>query len=92
MESAVKDKTYKSPVRKLARFFEKSRDQWKAKHRRATASVKRLKNLARFLDKSKQQWKRRVQELEMEVARLKAREQALEQAVETLEKKEPPNR
>ena len=88
MESAVKDKTYKSPVRKLARFFEKSRDQWKAKHRRAKASVKRLKNRARFLDQSKEQWKSRVQELEMEVARLKAREQA----VETLEKKESTNR
>ena len=40
MQSAVKDKAYKSPVRKLARFFEKSRDQWKAKHHQAKANVK----------------------------------------------------
>jgi predicted nuclease with TOPRIM domain len=92
MQSAVKDKTYKSPVRKLARFFEKSRDQWKSKHRRTKASVKRLKNRVRFLDKSKEQWKSRVQEPEIEVARLKAREQDLEQAVEALEKKESTNR
>ena len=76
MQSAVKDKTYRSPVRKLARFFEKSRDQWKSKHGRAKTSVKRLKNRVRFLDKSREQWKSRVQELEMEVARLKTREQA----------------
>jgi hypothetical protein len=35
MKSATKDREYKSPVRKLARFFEKSRDQWKAKCREA---------------------------------------------------------
>jgi chromosome segregation ATPase len=92
MQSAVKDKTYKSPVRKLAHFFEKSRDQWKAKHRRAKASVKRLKNRERFLAQSKEQWKSRVQELEREVARLKAREQVLEKAVDALEKKESTNR
>ena len=87
MQSAVKDKAYKSPVRKLARFFEKSRDQWKAKHHQAKASVKRLKNRVRFLNQSKGHWKSRAQELEREVARLKAREQALEQAVEALKKK-----
>lgn len=88
MQSAVKDKAYKSPVRKLARFFEKSRDQWKAKHHQAKASVKRLKNRVRFLDQSKEHWKKRAQELEREVARLKAREQALARAEEPLEKKE----
>lgn len=88
MDSAVEGKTYKSPVRKLARFFEKSRNRWKVKHRQAKANVKRLENRVRFLDKSKEHWKSRVQELELEVARLKAREQALAQAVETLEKKE----
>lgn len=92
MPIAAKDKTYKSPIRKLAHFFEKSRDQWKSKHGTAKASVKRLKNRVQFLDKSKEHWKRRVQELEREVARLKTREQALEQAVETLKKKETTNR
>ena len=87
MQSAVKDKAYQSPVRKLARFFEQSRDQWKAKHRIAKASVKRLKNRVRFLDQSKERWKSRAQELEREVARLKASAQALAQAVETLEKR-----
>jgi len=37
---------YKSPQRKLVRFFEKSRDQWKAKCQTAKFTVKRLQNLA----------------------------------------------
>jgi len=91
MDSAAKDKTYKSPIRKLVRFFENSRDQWKAKHRQSKANVKRLNNRVRFLENSKGQIKKRVEGLETEVVRLKAREQALEQALELLEKKEPTN-
>ena len=87
MDSDAKDKTYKSPIRKLVHFFENSRDQWKAKHRKAKANEKRLKNRVRFLENSKGQKKQRVEELETEVARLKAREQALEHAAALLEKK-----
>jgi chromosome segregation ATPase len=88
MENATQGKIYKSPIKKLVRFFEKSRDEWKAKHQKAKANAKRLSNRIRFLEKSKMQWKNRVKELEQEVARLKAREQDLEQAMENLEKKE----
>ena len=35
MDNAAKEKPYKSPARKLVRFFEKSRDQWKSKHHQA---------------------------------------------------------
>jgi len=88
MDSAAKGKTYKSPKRKLVRFFEKSRDQWKAKHHQAKANVKRLSNRIRFLEKSKGELKNQVQEQEQEIVRLKARERALEQVLENLEKKE----
>ncbi len=91
MESTPKAKTHKSPPRKLARFFEKSRDQWKAKHHKSKATVKRLKNRVRFLEKSKAHWKNRVEELETEVARRQAREQTLKQAVVSLQKKEQTN-
>ena len=66
------DLPYTSPPRKLIRFFEKSRDQWKAKCQRAKATVKRLENRVRFLEKSKDEWKARAQELEAENAHLKA--------------------
>ena len=63
---------YRSPPRKLIRFFEKSRDQWKGKCQTAKATVKRLQNRVRFLEKSKEQWKSRAQALEKEKAQLKA--------------------
>lgn len=88
MDNIPKSKTYKSPRRKLVRFFEKSRDQWKAKHRRTKTRVKRLENRVRFLEKSKAQWKSRVKELELERSRSQAREHALEKEMEALQKKE----
>jgi len=63
---------YSSPPRKLIRFFEKSRDQWKVKCQRAKATVKRLENRVRFLEKSKAQWKSKAHALEKENAQLKA--------------------
>ena len=87
MTSTSENKTHTSPVRKLARFFEKSRDQWKAKHHQLKVLVKRLENRVRFLEKSKEHWKGRVKELEAEVARLEAREKGLEHEGEGLKKR-----
>jgi hypothetical protein len=79
MKSIPSGKTYSSPVRKLARFFEKSRDQWKAKCRSAKVKVRRLTNRVRFLEGSRARWKKRTQELETELAAEKAARQKLEQ-------------
>ncbi len=85
MKSATKDKVYKSPVRKLARFFEKSRDQWKAKCREAKKTIKYLKNRVRFLEESRDRWKSRAQELEAQVKQIDAKEQESKEQLETLE-------
>ena len=69
------DIPYKSPPRKLLRFFLKSRDQWKAKCQRAKGRVKRLENRVRFLETSKAQWKSKAQALEAENAQLKGKAQ-----------------
>jgi len=87
MKSAQTEKSYKSPPRKLIRFFEKSRDQWKSKHQAAKKQLKRLQNRVRFLEKGKASWKSRAKELETELARLKAGQQSLEKEVERLKKK-----
>ena len=87
MDNTSGNKTYTSPVRKLVRFFERSRDQWKTKHHQLKALLKRLENRVRFLEKSKAHWKSRVKELEAEVARLQARERSLEKEVEVLKKR-----
>ena len=87
MEEAQKGKSYKSPPRKLVKFFEKSRDRWKVKCREAKIEVKRLKNRNRFLEKSKVHWKSRVEELEAELARTKAKEREKEEELEEFKKR-----
>jgi len=67
-------KIYKSPRRKLVRFFEKSRDQWKAKCLEAKTTAKGLKHRIRYLEQSKAEWKIKAKELEQELARLKAQQ------------------
>ncbi len=92
MDGEPTGKAYKSPLRKLARFFEQSRDRWKAKSREAKAKAKRLQNRVQFLEASKANLKSRVKALEAEVVRLKANEQALKQDVEALQKRGRTNR
>lgn len=85
MKSATKDKVYKSPVRKLARFFEKSRDQWKAKCLEAKKTIKYLKNRVRFLEESRDRWKKQAQELEARVEQMEAKERESKEKLETPE-------
>lgn len=79
-------KTYKSPRRKLVKFFEKSRDQWKSKCRDAEALVKRLKNRIRYLEASRDRWKERSQALATELAQANAEAAARQKEVEALKK------
>jgi hypothetical protein len=67
-------KIYKSPTRKLVKFFENSRSQWKAKCKKAKRTIKQLKHRVRFLETSKAVLKSRVKKLKAELAQIKARE------------------
>ncbi len=80
-------KAYKSPLRKLAHFFEQSRDKWKEKCKAAKRQVKGFKNRVRFLEESRERWKKQAKEQGAEVARLKKEQAALEKEVETLKEK-----
>ncbi len=80
-------KTYKSPQRKLVRFFEKSRNQWKSKYRDAKLVVKRLQNRVRFLEKSKDRDTRRTRELKAELNKANAQVRALEKEVSAFKEK-----
>jgi len=91
MTDSSHGKTYKSPRRKLVRFFEKSRDQWKTKHHQAKADVKRLTHRVRFLERSKADLQKQVAELQRALAQHPAQEQALPQALETQQKKRSPH-
>ena len=77
---------YKSPGRKLLRFFEKSRDKWKSKYLEVKKVVKRLENRIRFLERSKAQYKQRAEELQAQLVALKASGLGKEKEVEELKK------
>ena len=69
-DSKSEEKLYKSPVRKLIRFFEESRDKWKARCLDAKYRIKLLTNKIRYLEKRKAELSKRVKELEMELEEL----------------------
>jgi hypothetical protein len=79
MASQYWSKFSSSPV-KLVRFFESSRDRWKAKQMKSREERKLLLNQTRAVEKSREQWRerafaaqQRVKDLEREVEDLKAR-------------------
>jgi uncharacterized protein YlxW (UPF0749 family) len=69
--SKSEGKIYKSPVKKLFRFFESSRDKWKYKCLTAKYQVKLKTNKIRYLEKCKSDLKNKVKELEKELKQLK---------------------
>jgi len=58
------EKTYKSPLKKLVKFFEKSRDSWKEKYFEKTKELKRAKNQINDLKYRKEDWKERAKKAE----------------------------
>lgn len=76
----MESKAFKSPVKKLARFFERSRDGWKAKHHTLKQQLKKLSNQVRAVEKSRAHWREvaqqerwRVQELSRELREQKTK-------------------
>jgi chromosome segregation ATPase len=79
MSTVVDTVELKSPLRKLVRFFRRSRDSWKAKHHAVKQKCRRLANQAAAVEKSREQWRKealdlrhRVNQMESELARQKA--------------------
>ena len=59
--------TYLSPVRKLVRFFESSRNGWKRKCLDAKVRIKRLGNQKQKLRASRDRWKLLAQTAQREL-------------------------
>jgi hypothetical protein len=68
-EGRMEVKSYRSPVQKLLRFFERSRDGWKRKCRNGKVTIKRLTNRVRKLEKSRDLWRQRSQEQQEKLRR-----------------------
>lgn len=60
-------KTFLSPIKKLARFFESSRNGWKRKCLESKVRVKRLSNQKQKLTASRDRWKEDVHTLQREL-------------------------
>jgi predicted nuclease with TOPRIM domain len=72
---------YRSPARVLARFFEKSRDLWKAKYKELQERVKAFRTELRDLRRSRDRWRTKAEALEGKVKELHAKlQQHLEQS------------
>lgn len=61
---------WKSPLRKLALFFERSRDGWKAKYAELKRERKLMENQVRAVEKSRAMWMTRAQTAEQRVTAL----------------------
>lgn len=57
---------YRSPLRKLLRFFERSRDRWKEKCQKAKRENNSLKVRLAAMKESRDRWKTKAKELEEE--------------------------
>ena len=75
--SETTEDSFKSPSRKLVRFFKKSRDSWKVKHQTLKKELKLEQNQRRAVEKSREAWRdkaraadQRVRELERQLAEL----------------------
>ena len=58
---------FKSPIVKVAAFFEKSRDQWKEKYQTVKAEVRSIKHQIRAIEKSRRQWRDRAETAEAQL-------------------------
>jgi hypothetical protein len=79
MSAVMESSELKSPLRKLVRFFRRSRDGWKVKHHAMKRMCRTLANQVAAVEKSRDEWRarargsqRRVDELEKELAEQKA--------------------
>ena len=74
----MQTKIYKSPLKKLVIFFEKSRDSWKVKYVEKKIELKRAKNQINDLKQRKESWKNRA---------IKAEEELKEKRIELVKPK-----
>jgi len=80
-------KTFKSPKMKLIRFFERSRNKWKARAKDATYKIKLLTKKIKYLEQNKISQKERINQLESELQKIKDREKQTQNQIDQIKKK-----
>jgi chromosome segregation ATPase len=86
MES-TNEKTYSSPPRKLVKFFERSRDRWKAKSRTAQTVLKGWGTRLRRLEQRNANYQHQLTALQAQVAEWQAKHAQTVRELEELKKK-----
>jgi hypothetical protein len=71
-------KDYKSTEKRLAQWFEESRDNWKEKALRKQKKLRKLEVKIRDLENSREEWKKRAKKAEKE---LEKREEDFKEAI-----------
>ena len=84
MAKTMKATDYKTPVSKLATFFKKSRDNWKAKYKEAKYRAKLSADKVRY-------WKNKAAELELRVEKLERELSESEKKTRKVPGKQPKN-
>ncbi len=83
------EKSYTSPQRKLVKFFERSRDRWKAKSRVAKTVLKRLGTRLRRGEQRTGDYQQQLAALQTQVAEWQAKHAQTACELEALKKKYP---
>jgi septal ring factor EnvC (AmiA/AmiB activator) len=65
-------RVFRSPNRILARFFRKSRDQWKEKYQALQEEMKRLTNQVADVRRSRERWREKAEAAEGAAKRMEA--------------------
>ena len=71
MSMVADEKTYRSPVKKLVRFFSKSRDTWKQRNRESKKRLKSFDTRLRVMRKDRNRWKELAQQQQTELEQLR---------------------
>ena len=73
------EKEYKSTAKRLAVFFEKSRDLWRNRSQGYQADKRNLQIQIRDLKRSKEKWKTKFKKSEERLTELKKKNQKIEE-------------
>jgi len=81
-------KKYKTPVSKLIRFFEKSRDKWRTKTKDAKYQIKLLRKKNKYLEKKKNIYKAHNKELISQLQQMREKEVRMQEEIDRFKKKQ----
>jgi chromosome segregation ATPase len=81
-------KKYKTPVSKLIRFFEKSRDKWRTKTKEAKYQIKLLRKKNKYLEKKKNIYKAHNKELKSQLQEMRGKKVRMQEEIDRLKKKQ----